>query len=158
MKVLTVLFCSLVVFGQTAVPRDPKTDTAADAPNQKSQSNFGLGSGAHGRSVSGVEILSDTQGTDFGPYVKGVVKKIRANWLNLIPQSAENKKGKLAIEFAITKDGTVADMRLVASSGAVNLDRPAWGGITKSNPFPPLPSDFKGSFLALRVRYYYNPD
>ena len=68
------------------------------------------------------------------------------------------KKGKLAIEFAITKDGKVADMRLIASSGGSVPDRPAWGSITASNPFPPLPSDFTGPYLALRFRFYYNPD
>ena len=49
-------------------------------------------------------------------------------------------------------------MRLTATSGDVALDRPAWGGITASNPFPPLPSEFTGPFLALRIRFYYNPD
>jgi hypothetical protein len=49
-------------------------------------------------------------------------------------------------------------MNLIASSGDVALDRPAWGSITNSNPFPALPSEFKGSYLALRVRFYYNPD
>jgi TonB family protein len=76
----------------------------------------------------------------------------------LIPDSAQSKKGKLAIEFAITKDGKLADMRLVATSGDTILDRAAWGSITASNPFPPLPSEFTGPYLALRVRFYYNPD
>ena len=68
------------------------------------------------------------------------------------------RKGKLAIEFAIKKEGNVADMRLVATSGDVALDRPAWGSIAGSNPFPPLPSEFSGPYLALRLRFYYNPD
>ena len=34
----------------------------------------------------------------------------------------------------------------------------AWSGIAKSNPFLPLPSDFTGPYLALRFRFYYNPD
>jgi TonB family protein len=68
------------------------------------------------------------------------------------------KKGKLAIEFAITKDGQVAGMRLVATSGDVALDRAAWGGITDSNPFPALPGEFNGQYLALRFHFYYNPD
>jgi len=86
------------------------------------------------------------------------VQVVKQSWYLLIPESAEMKKGKLAIEFAITKDGQVADMRLVSSSGDVALDRPAWGSITNSNPFPPLPNNFKGPYLALRFRYYYNPD
>src|SRR5438552_17783603 len=49
-------------------------------------------------------------------------------------------------------------MRLIATSGDVGLDRPAWGSITASNPFPPLPGDFTGPYLALRFRFYYNPD
>jgi TonB family protein len=104
------------------------------------------------------DILSDTHGVDFGPYLQAMLPVVRANWYHLIPESAEFKKGKLAIEFVITKDGKVADMRLIASSGDVALDRPAWASITASNPFPPLPGDFTGPYLALRVRFYYNPD
>ena len=120
--------------------------------------DFGLGTGARGRQLGALEILSDTQGVDFGPYLQRILENVRDNWYRLIPESAEMKKGKLAIEFAITKDGNVADMRLVATSGDVALDRAAWGGITASNPFPPLPGDFTGPYLALRFRFYYNPE
>ena len=119
---------------------------------------FGLGTGAHGRQMGALEILSNTQGVDFGPYVAKVLQDVRKNWYRLIPKSDLMKKGKLAIEFAITKDGKVAGMKLTDTSGDVALDRAAWGGITASNPFPPLPSDFGGQYLALRFRFYYNPD
>jgi TonB family protein len=122
------------------------------------EGDFGLGTGAHGRQLGALDILSDTQGVDFGPYLQRILQDVKENWYHLIPESAEMKKGKLAIEFAITKDGKVADMKLIASSGDAALDRPAWGSITASNPFPPLPSDFTGPYLALRFRFYYNPD
>jgi TonB family protein len=122
------------------------------------EGDFGLNTGAHGRQYGAFDILSDTQGVDFGPYLERILQNVRENWYHLIPESAEMKKGKLAIEFAITKDGNVADMKLVASSGDVALDRPAWGSITASNPFPPLPSQFNGPYLSLRFRFYYNPD
>ena len=32
------------------------------------------------------------------------------------------------------------------------------GRITASNPFPPLPGEFQGKYLALRFHFYYNPD
>jgi TonB family protein len=127
-------------------------------PGGGDDGDFGLNRGASGRQLGNLEILSDTQGVDFGPYLQRILLDVRQNWYILIPPSAEMKKGKLAIEFAITKDGKVADMRLVASSGDVALDRPAWGSITNSNPFPPLPSEFTGPYLALRFRFYYNPD
>lgn len=122
------------------------------------EGDFGLGTGAHGRQLGALDILSDTQGVDFGPYLQRILQNVKENWYRLIPESAEMKKGKLAIEFAITKDGQVADMKLVSTSGDVALDRAAWGGITASNPFPPLPADFTGPYLALRFRFYYNPD
>lgn len=109
-------------------------------------------------STGPIEILSDTQGTDFGPYLQAAIAKVRQNWYKLIPRSAEMEKGKLAIEFAVLKNGHISDMKLVATSGNTLLDRAAWGGITISNPFPPLPAEFNGSQLALRFRFYYNPD
>jgi len=131
---------------------------AANRGGGGQEGDFGLGTGAKGARMGPFEILSDTQGVDFGPYLQRILIAVRDNWYRLIPESAEMKKGKLAIEFAITKEGKIADMRLVATSNDVALDRAAWGGITDSNPFPPLPSDFTGPYLALRFRFYYNPD
>lgn len=122
------------------------------------EGDFGLGTGAHGRQLGNLEVLSDTQGVDFGPYLQRILQEVREHWYQAIPESAEMKKGKLQIEFAITKDGKVADMRLTAGSGDVALDRAAWAGISASNPFPPLPTEFTGPYLALRFRFFYNPD
>ena len=54
------------------------------------------------------------------------------------------------------KDGSVQSMQLAGSSGDVALDRAAWGSITASSPFAPLPTEFKGQYLDLRFYYYYN--
>jgi len=122
----------------------------------------GLGGGGRGTSVQGnLEILSDTMGVDFGPYLARVLQDVRQNWYNIIPEVARPpllKKGKVSIEFAILKDGSVAGMKLDGPSGDVSLDRAAWGGITASNPFPPLPREFGGQYLALIFHFYYNPD
>lgn len=123
--------------------------------------NYGLGIGRKPTAAMGpLDILSDTMGVDFGPYLERVLHDVKMNWYNLIPESARAplmKKGKVSIEFAIMKDGKVAGMRLISSSGDVALDRGAWGGITASNPFPPLPGEFGGQYLALRFHFFYNP-
>ncbi len=120
--------------------------------------DLGFGTGAHGRQMANhLEILSDTQHVDFDAYLQRVVHDVRQNWQNAIPESARMKHGKVLIEFAITKDGQVRGMKLVAPSGDVQLDRAAWAGITASDPFPPLPSEFSGQYLALRFPFYYNP-
>ena len=122
------------------------------------EGDFGLGTGAHGRQYGALDILSDTQGVDFGPYLQRVLQVVRDNWYHLIPESVEMKKGKLALEFAIMKDGRVQALQITSTSGDPALDRPAYGSITASDPFPPLPSNFTGPYLALRFRFYYNPD
>jgi len=123
--------------------------------------NYGTGIRGQSQVQSGMEVLSDTMGVDFGPYLARVLHDVRENWYNLIPEVARAplmKKGKVSIEFAIMKDGSVQGMRLMSPSGDVSLDRAAWGGITASNPFPPLPGEFGGQYLALRFHFYYNPD
>lgn len=127
------------------------------AGQQGTGGDFGLGNGAHGRQLGNLEILSDTMGVDFGPYLQRVLHDVKQNWYNAIPESAQMKHGNLIIEFAITKDGKVAGMKLVAPSGDVPLDRAAWAGIVASDPFPALPTEFGGQYLALRFRFYYNP-
>ena len=126
------------------------------------EGNYGLGQGRKPTGAIGpLDILTDTQGVDFGPYLQRVLHDVRENWYNLIPEVARAplmKKGKVSIEFAIMKDGRVAGMTLAGSSGDTSLDRAAWGGITASNPFPPLPGEFPGQYLALRFHFYYNPD
>lgn len=143
----------------SAVQQATEAAAASRAAGQGGQEgDFGLGTHARGRPMGALDILSDTQGVDFGPYLQRILQDVRQNWYLLIPPSAEMKKGKLAIEFAITKDGQVAGMKLITSSGDTALDRAAWGGITASDPFPPLPTEFGGQYLALRFRFYYNPD
>ncbi|MGA2417239.1 MAG: hypothetical protein ABSF59_22520 [Candidatus Sulfotelmatobacter sp.] len=52
------------------------------------------------------------------------------NWRGFIPESAGQKKGQVAVEFAIKKNGKLAGMKLAASRGEVILDRAAWAGTT----------------------------
>jgi TonB family protein len=122
--------------------------------------DYGAGPGGRARTLGNLEVLSDTQGVDFGPYLSRVVDAVRRNWYTLIPEAARApllKRGKVAIEFAILPDGRVAGMKLTGESGDVSLDRAAWGGITASNPFAPLPAEYHAPYLALRFRFYYNP-
>ncbi len=122
--------------------------------------DYGSGRGGSAHQAGALEVLSDTQGVDFGPYLSRVLQAVKMNWYNLIPEAARAPllmRGKVSIEFAILPDGKVAGMRIISPSGDVSLDRAAWGGITASNPFAPLPGQFHGPYLALRFHFYYNP-
>ncbi|HKM86656.1 MAG TPA: TonB family protein [Terriglobales bacterium] len=139
---IVVLAISSVVFAQTTETKPPD-----------------VGSGAHAR--QSVEILTDTMGVDFGPYLKGIVPIVKQNWYYLMPPSVYPpilKQGKVSIEFVVLKDGTVSGMKVDTSSGNVPLDRAAWGSITASTPFHVLPTEFPGERLGLRFYFSYNPE
>jgi len=141
--------------------QDAARAAAHDVPNNTSSDRPKSGTvvtlyGAEGK-AGNVEVLTDTQGVNFGPYLKDVVATVRKNWFALIPADAKTKKGKLVIEFAIHQDGSLTNLHLAAASGDVSLDRAAWGAVTSSSPFAALPSAFSGPYLALRFRFYYNP-
>jgi TonB family protein len=122
--------------------------------------DYGLSQGRHGaKALDQAEILTDTMGVDFGPYLARITDIVRNNWYNLMPPSVYPpilKQGKVSIEFFILKDGKVSGMQVHLPSGDVALDRAAWASITASNPFPPLPKEFPGQNLGLRFYYFYN--
>jgi TonB family protein len=108
-----------------------------------------------------MEILTDTMGVDFWPYMQRIRQVILTNWMNLMPPSFYApilKQGIVSLDFYILPDGKVSSMVLHTSSGDVALDRAAWGSITASDPFPPLPKEFHGQVFGLRCKYFYNLD
>jgi TonB family protein len=121
---------------------------------------YGGGPGRVGNAMkSDVEILSDTMGVDFAPYIQRMLQSVRTNWYPLVPESVNlGQKGTVVIEFVIGKNGKVTGMRLRTPSGSVPLDRAAWGGITGSNPFAPLPTEFRGDYIVMAIKFMYNPD
>jgi TonB family protein len=121
--------------------------------------DFGMYQGRQGGTQGDLDILSDTMGVDFDPYMRRLRVAVMRAWEPLIPESVlhDGKKGRVTIQFAIMKDGSVYGAQIVQSSGDIALDRAAWGAIHNANP-PPLPTDFKAPYLELRARFYYNPD
>ncbi|MGA2423215.1 MAG: TonB C-terminal domain-containing protein [Terriglobales bacterium] len=122
--------------------------------------DYGLTRGQGGyKALAPAEILTDTMGVDFGPYMTRIVQIVKQNWYTLMPPSVYPpilKQGKLALEFVIMKDGTVQGLVRDTTSGDVGLDRAAMASITASTPFPPLPKEFPGKLLGLRFYYFYN--
>jgi TonB family protein len=134
------------------------------ARNGRSPGQYGgdMGQNApaqHGGMNGAVDVLSDTMGVDFGPYIQRVIFDTKRAWYPIIPEAARpplDKQGRVGIRFKILPDGSVQSMTLEFPSGDVSLDRAAWGGITGASPYPPLPKGFKGPFLELRFYFLYN--
>jgi TonB family protein len=112
---------------------------------------------APGRMGSSLELLSDPQGADFRPYLIKVLSAVRRNWFAVIPESARmGRRGRVLIQFAISRDGRVPKLVIATPSGAEPLDRAAVAGISASNPFPPLPTEFRGDQIRLQLSFVYN--
>jgi outer membrane biosynthesis protein TonB len=107
----------------------------------------------------GVSILTDTQGVDFNSYLQRLVATVKRNWYTVMPESAlMGDRGIVMLTFKINRDGSVPpqDPNLERTSGKQPLDTAALSSIRTSNPFEPLPPQFKGEFIELRFIYFYN--
>jgi TonB family protein len=106
--------------------------------------------------LSNVELKSDAQGVDFRPYLIQVLNAVRRNWMAVMPESVKlGRRGKVAIQFAIAKNGSVTKLVYAQNSGADALDKAAVAGISASNPFPPLPPEFRGDRIVLQLNFVY---
>jgi len=109
------------------------------------------------RNGSSLELLSDPQGVDFKPYLIRILSTVRRNWMAVIPESARlGRRGKVQIQFAIDRGGSVPKLVIAWPSGTEALDRAAVAGVSASNPFPPLPEEFKGQQIRLQFTFLYN--
>jgi outer membrane biosynthesis protein TonB len=111
--------------------------------------------------VSGIEVLSDTEGVDMKPFLQRWRRAISATWQRLAPKqlnAPEMQLGTVAIRFKILPSGQLMDggMVLAQLSGQTPLDRAVWQTIA-SSVYPPLPPEFHGQYLELRVYFTLNP-
>lgn len=116
--------------------------------------------GQIGAPGSQIELLTNDQGVDFRPYLARVLNEVRRHWLAILPDSVKllGRRGTVAIQFAINRQGMVPKLVIVPgrSSGVDSLDRAAVAGISAAQPFPQLPSDFKGDQIVLQFNFAYN--
>jgi TonB family protein len=129
------------------------------APTTRSPGGGGLtvGDSGEGRMGSNLQLLSDPTGFDFKPYLMQVLASVRRNWMAVIPESARmGIRGQVLIQFIIDRHGSVPKLVIATSSGTEAFDRAAVAGVSASNPFPPLPADFKGDQIRLQLAFSYN--
>jgi len=118
------------------------------------------GMAQHPGAGGGVQVLSDTEGVDFNPWLRRWYFETEHTWDPLIPDEVNPpilKQGQCMIRFKVLPNGRIMEgsMVLEGRSGDTALDRAAWGALTGSN-YPPLPREFHGPYLELRAIFMYN--
>ncbi len=112
---------------------------------------------APGRPGVNMELKSDPMGVDFRPYLMQVLAAVRRNWMAVMPESVKlGLRGHVSIQFAIGRAGGVLKLVYAEQSGSRPLDEAAVAGISASNPFPPLPAEFKGERVVVQLNFAYN--
>ena len=151
-------------FGNPNTSARDMVQQATRAPHGGGGVTIGGGSGGpagHSGLGTGVDILSDTEGVDFNPYLQKIMREIYETWLPLIPEEARpplNKQGETQIRFIILPDGRIGGMTLEGSTHDDAINKSCWGSITGVGQFPPLPNQFHGPKLELRVHYLVNKE
>jgi TonB family protein len=153
LPILARILCFALVLSQFAWSQTPPSQPSpTPKPNVVEVPKAGSG--------DGLQILSDTRGVDFGPYLLKMKQAVQQRWYSLMPQSAqppEMKSGKTVVSFAVLRDGTIAALKLEQSSGDKTLDRAVYGAVAYSSPLPSLPISFAGDYVLMRASFLYNP-
>ncbi|HWP86197.1 MAG TPA: TonB family protein [Terriglobia bacterium] len=143
--------------GTDAILREMARQQAEGGGGQRGLSSFVPNPGDPNFNLPGPQILSDTMGVNFDPYLLRVYLSVQRNWYSVIPEIARlGRKGRVILQFRILKNGAVQDLQMMDGSGTASMDQAALSSIRLSNPFPPLPPEFPGDEIVLRFGYYYN--
>src|SRR5436190_13305025 len=137
--------------------RNAETDIVCRLLLEKKNARGGGGGG--GTAYGGLEMLTPDQGVDFNSYLQRVYVTVKRNWFAVMPGSVElGERGIVVLTFRIMQNGSVPSDEPVIqrNSGKEPLDRAAFSSVRASNPFEPLPAQFKGPYIELRYTYLYN--
>jgi TonB family protein len=111
----------------------------------------GLPSGT-GRQVG--PLFFDPAGADFTAWVNQFKNEVYRNWI--VPQSVFlGARGRAELQFAVARDGSLAELRVMRSSGTAALDRAAENALVSSH-FLPLPADFGPPTVTMFVTFIYD--
>jgi TonB family protein len=109
-----------------------------------------------GGGAFGPQIMFDTKGVEFGPWVRRFVAQVKSNWL--IPMAAMTMRGHVVITFNVHKSGALTDLSVIRPSSIEAFNIAAYGALAASNPTIPLPPEYPADKAFFTVTFYYNED
>jgi TonB family protein len=115
-------------------------------PGHGGQPNLPTGYSQVPGSASPGMAVTNQAGGDFAgrypAYVEAIRRRIAQNWL-------QSRTIHAVATFTINRDGTVKDIRIVETSHNSSFDNSGLRALYDSNPMPPLPADYSGSYVAV---------
>jgi len=132
-----------VPYGQGGAPALPYSQFTVGGATQG-------GMGFSGPGVGG----GDFSGR-FPSYVDAVRNRISSNWLQSTVDPSVRWAPRANYTFQIMRDGTVANVQLLQSSGNRSVDNSALRAILSSSPVSPLPSGYSGSSVTVEFWFEF---
>ena len=111
-----------------------------------SSGNAGNPSPGNPKGAPGIDAIREP---DFGPYMKEVERRIKANWSP--PNGGQSKK--VVLLFTIARDGRLLSLKIAKSSGFKADDDAAISAVKLTAPFRPLPPEYKGSSVDINFTF-----
>lgn len=146
---------------EPAAPQ-PRPRTVAEAKIRK-----GILEGPRMKQAGGVRRHSlatslDVKATPFGSYDQAFILAVQARWFNLLEEReyVGSQSGRVVLEFRLTQDGRITEMRVVASEVSEILSWFCQRAVLDPAPYRPFPIDLrrlmKTDYREIRFTFYYN--
>jgi len=131
----------------------PETSAGASAetPGPATQTD-GAGAGVPG-GVPGGTGGGGMANLRFSQYYQSIYEKVYQSWT--LPEYIMEKEGsrEAIVTIKVQRDGKILSAVFEKTSGNQQFDASVMNAIKKANPLPPLPDDFRESFLEIGVRF-----
>ena len=149
-------------------PPDAKTDrtdaaaaASAGTGGAGSGLRIGVGDGTGGGGGGGGfgTGFGGGGGAGFYPhayYVQIVYDRVSASWFTALVDPGVSGSFSAQVTFRIFRNGRISDLKISESSGLPSLDLSALRAIQTAAPFPPLPNDYDGEYLPLRIIFEHS--
>jgi protein TonB len=124
------------------------TGPAVSLPSAGEESPGAPGPAAGAGGTAGIGGFKvDQADFNYPVYIERLILIIGLNWFKPTQAVTTNP----VVHFQILKDGTIADARIVVSSGLAFVDRAALRAVLASSPLPPLPADYARQDVGIQV-------
>jgi periplasmic protein TonB len=117
--------------------------------------SFSMGSGTQGgMGFSGAG--GGNFGSKFPWYVEAVQRRVSSSWLQTTVDPGISTAPRAVVTFDILRDGSVANIQVMRSSGNSSVDTSAVRAIRASSPLERLPGEYSGSKVSVEFWFDFH--
>ena len=148
-----------VEFSKKAEPTPAKEDPAPAAPSDPAPEETSDDTAATGERVgdAGAGVSGGGEISLFGWYQSSVSRALYSTWRRPLLAGLREPLA-VKISFNIQKDGSVANLQVVESSGVDLLDRSALSAVADASPLPRLPPAWRDSSMTAAYLFEITPE